>query len=633
MPPLSALRRYLIPFALAAAPLARAQEAGEQGETIEVQGQKPSGSPRAPAAAGTVVEGAQFGGEIRSVGEMLLAAPGVSVHAMGGPGQAATLSLRGASADQSVVLLDGIPLQGPGGGAVDLSTLPATLLDKMVISRGVLGAQFGPGALGGAVELVPRSGRGTWTGGATASIGSFGTALLAADASMPVGQGNAVLAVQGDRTDGDFIYSRQLTPEIPGSPYYDFTRENADATRGSALLRVSQELGADLGADLLLQGSAGSRGLPGSSADPTPLSRELDQGGVAGLRLRGAAGDLGWSLRGSGTLDHIELRGVSAIGDCQDGAPDCPREDQRSSSLRGEGELRFPLGEANAFDVLAGAGAESVDGAGTGEHQRGLLSLAVRDDVSLGAGVSLHPGLRFDRIGAESGLSPSLGVRWNPSPPLTLRAAWGLSFRAPTFSELYLMRGGAVGNPELLPERAWSVDAGAEWRGSLLTLSASAFWSSYRDLILYQLFPPARVKPFNVGEARIAGVELQAIVPLPAGFLASLSWSFLDAVNNSDGHSLAYRPPHRIFARLARRGDSVEGYGEVSYTSSFPRNNFDTAFVGSQLLLNAGAGLRVLGPLWIDVEAKNLLDNRTYEDVFQYPLPGFSLAAIARARI
>jgi iron complex outermembrane receptor protein len=564
---------------------------------------------------------------------MLLAAPGVSIHALGGPGQAATLSLRGASADQSVVLLDGIPLQGPGGGAVDLSTLPATLLERMVVSRGVLGAQFGPGALGGALELVPRSGRGSWSGSATASAGSFGTGFLAADATMPVGQGNAVLAVQADRTNGDFVYSRQTTPEIPDSPWYDFTRENSDATRGSGLLRVTQELGADLGADLLLQGSAGLRGLPGSSAAPTPLSRELDQGLVAGLRLRGGAGDLGWSVRGSGTLDRIELRGVSAIGDCQDGAPDCPREDQRSSSLRGEGELSFPLGEANALSALAGAGTEAVDGAGTGPHRRGLLSLALRDDVSLGSVVSLHPGVRFDRIGQDSGVSPALGVKWRPVPSLTLRAAWGLSFRAPSFSELYLERGGAVGNPDLRPERAWSVDAGAEWRASRLTLSASAFWSSYRDLILYQLFPPARVKPFNVGEARIAGVELQAIVPLPAGFLASLSWSFLDAVDRSNGNKLPYRPPHRLFARLARQGSSVEGYGEVSYTSEFPRNSFGTAFVSSQLLLNAGAGVRVAGPLWFDLEVKNLLDNRTYEDLFQYPLPGLSIAVIARARI
>ncbi|MGZ6125754.1 MAG: TonB-dependent receptor plug domain-containing protein, partial [Myxococcales bacterium] len=552
MPPSRALWRSLLPFILLGGTAARAQEPGAQdaaeqepGETIEIHGERPRASPRAPATAGTVIETAQFGGEVRSVAEMLLAAPGVTIHALGGPGQAATLSLRGASADQSVVLLDGIPLQGPGGGAVDLSTLPASLLERMVVSRGVLGAQFGAGALGGALELLPRTARGDWSGGAEVSAGSFGTALVALDAAVPVGNGSAVIALQGDRTDGNFEYARQLTPEIAGSPRYGFTRENADATRGSGLFRVSQELAADLGLDLLLQGSAGMRGLPGPSADPTPRSRELDQSGVGGLRLRGAAGDVLWSVRGSGRLDRVELRGVRAFGDCDDGAPDCPRDDQRSSSLRGEGEIAFPLGEANALNLLFAAGAETVHGEAVGGHRRGVLAAAVRDDLALPSGFSLHPGLRLDRVGRDAGLSPALAARWRPTAPLTLRAAWGISFRAPAFSELYLDRGGIVGNPDLRPERAWSVDAGAELRAGALTLSASAFWSTYRELILYQLFPPARVKPFNVGGARIAGFELQAVVPLPAHLLASLSYSFLDAVNRADGHSLPYRPPHR----------------------------------------------------------------------------------------
>ena len=64
-----------------------------------------------------------------------------------------------------------------------------------------------------------------------------------------------------------------------------------------------------------------------------------------------------------------------------------------------------------------------------------------------------------------------------------------------------------------------------------------------------------------------------------------------------------------------------------------PRNQFDTAFLPSQLLINAGAGARLAGPVWLDVEAKNLLDDRRLQDLFQYPLPGLSLAAIVRVRL
>jgi iron complex outermembrane receptor protein len=350
--------------------------------------------------------------------------------------------------------------------------------------------------------------------------------------------------------------------------------------------------------------------------------------------VRGTESGVGWSLRAWGRVDRAELRGVSSFGDCQDGAPDCPRDDQRSSSLRGVGGLSVPMGETNAVDLSLAGGADWVHGA-TGAFRRNVFSAGARDDLAFSEGFSLHPGLRLDAVGGDVGLSPAVAVRWKPAAnhPLAVRAGWGLSFRPPTFSELYLDRGGMVGNPELQPERAWSVDSGVEWRIGRLALSAGAFWSRYRDLILYQLFPPARVKPFNVGQARIAGFELQAVVPLPAHLLASLSYSFLDAVNRSDGHSLPYRPPHRLFARLSHRGDRFEGYGELSFTSRFPRNDFDSAFVDSQLLINTGAGVRAAGPLWVDVEIKNLLDNRTYEDLFQYPLPGLSVAVIARARL
>jgi iron complex outermembrane receptor protein len=163
------------------------------------------------------------------------------------------------------------------------------------------------------------------------------------------------------------------------------------------------------------------------------------------------------------------------------------------------------------------------------------------------------------------------------------------------------------------------------------------FWSQYRDLVVYELYPPARVKPFNVGRARVAGVELQALVQLPAGFLAEASYSYLDGRDERDGaengQPLAYRPPHRLFLRLARRGDRLEGYGETSFTAALPRNQFGTAFLQPQLLFNAGAGVRAVGPLWLDLEVKNLLDDRTLEDLFQYPLPGLSISVIARARL
>jgi outer membrane receptor protein involved in Fe transport len=398
-------------------------------------------------------------------------------------------------------------------------------------------------------------------------------------------------------------------------------------------LRVSQPLAGSAGLDLILQGSAGERGLPGPASAPTSSAREVDQGGLAGAKLGGALGEAAWSARAWGRADRVELRGVQAFGDCQDGTPGCPRSDQRYSTARGEGELGAPLGSAQWVRAQLSAGGEWIAGTGTGSHRRALASAALSDDLQLPAGLALHPAARLDAVGSFLGVSPALTAAWSPArSPLTLRAGWGLSFRPPTFNELFLESGGIAPNPDLQPERAWSLDAGAAWRTSRAQLAASVFYSRYAQLILYELNPSAnQVKPFNIGAARISGLELQAVLRLPLELTAEAAWSYLHAVNGQ-AQDLPYRPPHRLFTRLARRGDRLEGYAESIFTSAMPRNSFGVQ-LGAQLVFNAGLGVRAVGPLWIDVEARNLLDDQTLEDLFQYPLPGRAIVASARARL
>ena len=630
MPPCRALGRQLILLAFLAAPVARAQEDGGVGETIEVSGERPSGSPQAPGSAGTTVEVSRFSGEVRSVAELLEASPGTTVHQSGAPGQSASLSLRGASAEESLILMDGIPLQGPGGGSIDLSTIPAALLDRVIVSRGVLGAQLGAGALGGAVELVPHKATSRLSGGAQASYGSFGTAQLESD----LGASGALLGIQLDRTSGDFDYAARVPPEAP--TWYGFTRQNSDAQRASGLFRLEKKPTADTELDLLLQATAGDRGLPGPATATTLHSRALDQGGILGARLRGDEKGFTWAVRAWGRADRVELRGVQLIGDCVDGSPDCPRSYERSSAARAEGEIAAELGSRNLLRAVLSGGEEWIAGAPTGSHRRALGSLALSDDAQLPLAIGLHPALRLDRVGGDTALSPGITATFRALQPLEFRAGWGLSFRPASFSELYLDQGGVSSNPTLSPERAWSADAGAAWRSPKLTLAANIFWSRYRELILYQLYPPFRIKPFNVGAARIAGVELQALWTLPHGFTAEAVYTFLDAVNQRsglEGHHLSYRPPHQLFARFARRGDRLEGYAALGFRSAMPRDAFDSAQLPAQLRIDTGAGVRAIGPLWIDFEVKNLLDDQTQQDLFQYPLPGLSLAVIARARL
>ena len=604
----------------------------------------------APASASTTVDVARFALEQGSVAELLAASPGTTVRALGGPLQSATLSLRGASADESLVLLDGIPLHGPGGGAFDLAQIPAQLISQLVVHRGVLGAQLGAGALGGALEIVPRGAGEEAHGGASASFGSFGTAQLSLDGSAGRSESGgllsgATLGLQLERTAGDFTYLRNFTPDLPGAPLVPETRENDGVQRIGLLAREERSLGNGMTLDLILLGSLDALGVPGPEGNPTPAVRSDDQGGLAGARLRMLAGPAVVTARAWVQGDRVVLSGLGdgfslcAIGSTD---PSCLPQENHSVAARGAGEAAFPLGGSNWAAVSFEGGADWFAGAGAGVHRRFAGALSLRDDLTLlGGALLVHPALRFDAVGSDLAASPALGISARPFSgalqPLELRASGGSSFRAPTFSELYLAQGATAPNPDLQPERAGSIDAGASWKTERITIAASIFWSRYRDLILYELYPPERQKAFNIGEARVQGAELEALLLLPLGFTAEAAYSYLDAIDERPaatelGQQLPYRPPHRLFTRLARRGDRLEGFAQLGFSSAMPRNQFGTTALASQLTIDCGAGARLLGPLWLDLEVKNLLDDQTEQDLFQYPLPGLSLTAIARAR-
>src|SRR5439155_13041769 len=113
--------------------------------------------------------------------------------------------------------------------------------------------------------------------------------------------------------------------------------------------------------------------------------------------------------------------------------------------------------EAQWLSATVSAGQERVHGDSIGAYHRNLFSLAVRDDLTLPAGFALHPAVRIDKVGSDTGASPALTANWRANELLEVRAGWGLSFRSPTLNEFHLESGGIVSNPDLRPERAWSL--------------------------------------------------------------------------------------------------------------------------------------------------------------------------------
>ncbi|MFJ5489247.1 TonB-dependent receptor [Hansschlegelia beijingensis] len=116
--------------------------------------------------------------QIRVVSDALRELPGVAVNRTGPIGAATAVRIRGAEANQTLVLIDGIRMNDPGASAeFDFANLLNLEVERIDVLRGPQSALYGSDAIGGVVNIVTRRGEpGPTRLRASIEGGSFGTA-------------------------------------------------------------------------------------------------------------------------------------------------------------------------------------------------------------------------------------------------------------------------------------------------------------------------------------------------------------------------------------------------------------------------------------------------------------------------
>jgi outer membrane receptor for ferrienterochelin and colicins len=175
-----------------------------------------------------------------------------------------------------------------------------------------------------------------------------------------------------------------------------------------------------------------------------------------------------------------------------------------------------------------------------------------------------------------------LGAIVKVNDALTLRASFGLGFRAPDLGQLYYRFLNptnfyqVMGNPNLNPEHSQSIQAGAVYTQRRYRFGATLFRNNIRDLIDSQLagtptttaqlnaivasygLPPG-FDPFlnrqlfiyvNLAKVRTQGVELDGAISLTRNLRASAAYTFLQALNGVTNAPLTQRHRHNGQMRL-----------------------------------------------------------------------------------
>jgi iron complex outermembrane receptor protein len=445
--------------------------------------------------------------------------PGVQVARTGSASDLATAAIRGATSAQTPVYLAGVRLNDDVTGTADLSTLPLFLVERVDVYRGNSPIDADRLGIGGAVLFEPRLPRKNELGGGF-TVGSFGERSGFVTGGVGGPKAASLVAFGREGADNDFSFS--------GSNGVRGVRTNADytATSAWALGRFRPSPGVRI--VTVVHGYDREQGSPGLALVPDELARTESRrflGAVTAhfpcsARREGEAEarctvDAATSLlRASSTisdplLEVVPSRFVSTEGDRV--------EENARLTYALNGAWRFSAGTVLAREHIR-VGSEGAEGTD-----------AVRFSVRPALVAALRPAewTELDAVGSaedhettgSGGASAShtfepggrVGVRQRITNDLEMRANLGHYGRAATLGELHGVSASVHGNRALVPERGDTLDAGIRWTFSHapLRFDVDLFGFARRasELIAYRQSGPSAVAPYNVGSARVLGVE------------------------------------------------------------------------------------------------------------------------------
>ncbi|HET8940134.1 MAG TPA: TonB-dependent receptor [Polyangiales bacterium] len=472
--------------------------------------------------------------------------------------------LRGLDPEYTLVLIDGDRLIGRSGGAVDLTRIGVERIDHIEIVRGPASALYGSDALAGVVNIIGQStagqahGRGLLSGGFTPGADS---PLLDATlwATQPVARGLDVQASAGVHT----------APAVPqrGSEITDLSGRSQWSLLGAARYRPSPVHDIKASVEYDRQRLTGvDEGAGDARYDRTQLREQA----VAGLSYRmHPSSTLDWNTRYRGSLFREQYardqRGSSAMDSV---------EDSREWLQQANSMLTWRPAAAHALTLgveeqvqqlraprLTRTGHRNVTSV-FAQHQFKPWSVEHAERVECDQQLSVVPGVRLD-VDSQFGqqLSPKLAARYDPAPCLTLRAAYGRGFRAPSFQQLFLrFENPSVGyvvngNPNLDAERSHGFDFSASY-APLPGFSGfvALFRNDLRNMITSVTAddtPAATVFTYaNVARAWTMGVEVSAHMEPLSWLSCDLSYTFTSAWNVALDRPLEGIARHRPTAVL-----------------------------------------------------------------------------------
>ena len=528
--------------------------------------------------------------------DAISSAPGVTSKQNGSFGGVGTIRIRGASSSQTLVLVDGVPVNdasSPAGG-YNFEYLNTSNIQSIEVLKGSQSTLWGSDAIGGVINIYTKQPEST-SFGASAEIGSFG--LKRGSADINFSGSNSRFRVSTSKTSVDGI---SKADERDGNSEDDGFESESYSMSGSIDLE-----------SLTLKGSLSYM----------ESQVEYDSYGfVTGVQ----DGD-----EKSNTDEFIGS--IAAFFDLFDGKlqnsffisqSDINRDYYSNGSFsfgaEGKRELIRYQGniEVNDFNKIA-FGLESEESQVDADESTidgSFLLYEFRPNNK----IIISTGIRNDdHEGFGSKTTRRISGTFKPSDNLIIRSSWGEGFKVPTiFQSTYFCCGATIANSSIRPETSTSYDFGFElfFNEMNSNFSITYFDQDINDQINFS-FGIGGYE--NIDKVNSKGFEVALDYQISKLMSLYLNYSYIDSVDGN-GSSLFYVAKDSGEAGLIYEpNNSYSGSIIARYNGS---ESSSYGKIDSWIRFDVNGSYRLSGANELYFRIENLLDEE-YQQIFGYGTP------------
>jgi outer membrane cobalamin receptor len=522
----------------------------------------------------------------RNVGELLRENTVFDVTDYGTLGSAQSASIRGSSASQVLVMIDGRPVNSITYGSADLSEIPLDHVERIEIVEGPTSHLYGANAMGGVINVITKNPPAQPSFNAGVSYGSLNTQTVQAEHGQTLGRFGYLVTAGYKSSDGYRDNSKYEGSDFSSKLTYQLL----DRLSLSLLTTFHQD-------GLGVPGpkpAAGSSPTFGNSQVTSLFDHQDDTLFNNTLQLQWEPLD-SLQVHWKAYQDYSELlyrqRYMGVLSAIEEN--DAYRANIYGSTL----DVRWAFNQDNKLTMGTDIRKEDLEGElksrdlttsqitpTSWSPDNTIWGLFAQEHWQVLPWLRLIGGLRYDNTSRYgSALSPDLGLIYSPLERTHIKLHYGQAFRPPTFNDLFYP---GSGNAQLSPEKGTSYEINFDHAltDKKLVFSAGVFRWEVKDKIQWVPDANGNWQPRNVNEQNTWGVEA-GIQWNPLKELAfSLGYTYLDAKQKNQELKDALLNTTALVERRAASVPQHQARLSISYLSCWKtRFNLVGRYVGDRM--------------------------------------------------